>query len=169
MGSAAGRGLLYRGEHGCPQGTEDPDRTCQTSRRAGSVRRVAPPPPGPPGWHSSHVKHSHKSWLPPRPALGPPKAPGDSPLTGNGPAPEWWGSPSGLPTMHWVPQKRPQLPHPPRPPARRTLCYCFLQDPAEELLSSPCWGKGFSGCIPPTQGSQLHVPHSPAQRELCVE
>lgn len=38
---------------------------------------MALPPPQPPNWHSSLMKHSHKSQLPPRPILGPPKALGD--------------------------------------------------------------------------------------------
>ena len=36
------------GEHGCPQGTGDADRACQTSSRVKSVGTGAPPPPQPP-------------------------------------------------------------------------------------------------------------------------
>lgn len=54
------------GEHGCPQGTGDADRACQTSSRVECRDRG----PSPPGWHSSLMKRSHKSQLAPRPTLG---------------------------------------------------------------------------------------------------
>lgn len=46
MGGIDGRKLLcgVGGGHGCPQGTGDADRTCQTSSRVKSVRRGAQPP-----------------------------------------------------------------------------------------------------------------------------
>lgn len=45
-GGTDGRRLLRGvGEHGCPQGTGDADRTCQTSSRVKSVRTGAPHPP----------------------------------------------------------------------------------------------------------------------------
>lgn len=113
-----------------PRGQENLDRTWQTSSRMRSVRQEAPPPPSPPGWHSSLVKHRHKSQLPPRSTLGPPspttRGPRQQhPPTGSGgPAPaEWWDFFPGT-----YPQCSGFLRSSPSSSARKPLCYYFLRD-----------------------------------------
>lgn len=88
------------------------------------------PQPSPPGWHSSLRKHGHKSWLPPRPALGPP-----SPTTWG---PRLWHPPQqgvvGQPLQNGgiFPVTSPQcsgcLRSSPSSSPRKALCYYLLLD-----------------------------------------
>lgn len=79
-----------------PRGQESPDRTWQTSSRMRSVRQEAPPPTQPPRLAFLTQEAGHKSWLPPRPALGPPSSTTWGPRFWHPPNREWWANPSRM-------------------------------------------------------------------------
>ena len=123
--------------------------------------------PSPPGWHSSLMKHSHKSRLPPRPTLGPHQGPRRQP-----PPPLGAGWPQNGETP---PGAYPQCSGLPR---GRTLCKLGLSLPPWLGTHSPALAGEQMGMLPrghmPSNCSQLpFIPDSPSvllrEGQMCIE
>lgn len=123
------------------------------------------PHPSPPGWHSSLMKHSHKSRLPPRPTLGHHQGPGNSPH------PHWeWAGPKCETPLGAYPQCSGF-------PRGRTLCKLGLSlrpwlgthGPA---LAGNRWTCFLGDTCLPTVLSSLHTclipPQSCSERARCA-